>query len=123
MEKCKDKTIIIKENKISEIAKQVLKEVGIKIHYLGFKYWITAIVTSIENEQSDREDLRMMELYYLVARSHKTTANKVERAMRYAYSEIDLKSYFNVNYSINNTALLFLLKEEVVNKIHITHTM
>ena len=33
--------------------------------------------------------------------------------MRYAYMELDLKQQFNVDYPINNTALLFLLKEEI----------
>ena len=60
----------------------------------------------------------MMELYYMVAKQHKTTASKVERAMRYAYATIDLKQYFNVTYSINNTDLLFLLIEAVKENLY-----
>lgn len=63
------------------------------------------------------EELSMMELYRLTAKRHKTTGTKVERAMRYAYMELDLKQRFNVDYPINNTALLFLLKEEIEKRM------
>lgn len=99
--------------KIETIAKQLLKDIGIKLHHLGFKYWVTAMYITLDIEFNNRESLRMMELYYMVARKHSTTATKVERAMRYAYATIDLKQYFKVSYTINNTALLFLLKEAV----------
>ncbi len=99
--------------KIETIAKQLLKDIGIKLHHLGFKYWVTAMYITLDIEFNNRESLRMMELYYMVARKHRTTATKVERAMRYAYATIDLKQYFKVSYTINNTALLFLLKEAV----------
>lgn len=103
---------------IEIIAKQLLKDIGIKLHHLGFKYWITAIKITLDIEFNNRESLRMMELYYMVARKHRTTASKVERAMRYAYATIDLKQYFKVSYTINNTALLFLLIEEVKKKLY-----
>lgn len=116
---------IINEEEIKLIAKQLLKDIGIKIHFLGFKYWITALVISLKHDKETEENLTMMALYSLVAKKHKTTASKTERAMRYAYSELDLKNYFNVSYSINNTALLFLLKEKVLDnnyKKHIINT-
>ena len=40
--------------------------------------------------------------------------------MRYVHLELDLKQQFNVDYPINNTALLFLLKDEVINRMHNT---
>lgn len=104
------------ETRIKTIAKQILKDMGIKMHHLGFKYWVTAIWITLDIEINNRQELRMMELYYMVARKHRTTASKAERAMRYAYATIDLKQYFNVTYSINNTALLFLLIDEVKEK-------
>ena len=116
---------IINEEEIKLIAKQLLKDIGIKIHFLGFKYWITALVISLKHDKETEENLTMMALHSLVAKKHKTTASKTERAMRYAYSELDLKNYFNVSYSINNTALLFLLKEKVLDnnyKKHIINT-
>lgn len=103
---------------IETIAKQLLKDIGIKLHHLGFKYWITAIYITLDIEFNNRESLRMMELYYMVARKHRTTASKAERAMRYAYATIDLKQYFKVSYTINNTALLFLLIEAVKKKLY-----
>lgn len=106
------------EIQIETIAKQLLKDIGIKLHHLGFKYWITAIYITLDIEFNNRESLRMMELYYMVARKHRTTASKAERAMRYAYATIDLKQYFKVSYTINNTALLFLLIESVKKKLY-----
>ena len=116
---------VINEEQIKLTAKQLLKDIGIKIHFLGFKYWITAIVIALKNDKETEENLTMMALYSLVAKKHRTTASKTERAMRYAYSELDLQNYFNVSYSINNTALLFLLKEKVLDnnyKKHIINT-
>lgn len=116
---------VINEEEIKLTAKQLLKDIGIKIHFLGFKYWITAIVIALKNDKETEENLTMMALYSLVAKKHRTTASKTERAMRYAYSELDLQNYFNVSYSINNTALLFLLKEKVLDnnyKKHIINT-
>lgn len=112
-----DKLISREERNIEIIAKQLLKDIGIKLHHLGFKYWMTAINITLDIEFNNRESIRMMELYYMVARKHRTTASKVERAMRYAYATIDLKQYFKVSYTINNTALLFLLAEEIKKKL------
>jgi len=98
---------------IETIAKQLLKEIGIKVHISGFRYWSTALIIMEENEMTQSNKISIMELYNCIARKHKTTRTRVERAMRYAYSELNLKQQFNVNYHINNTALLFLLKEEI----------
>lgn len=114
---------VINEEEIKLTAKQLLKDIGIKIHFLGFKYWITAIVIALKNDKETEENLTMMALYSLVAKKHRTTASKTERAMRYAYSELDLQNYFNVSYSINNTALLFLLKEKVLEKDYEKHVI
>lgn len=114
---------VINEEEIKLTAKQLLKDIGIKIHFLGFKYWITALVISLKHDKEAKENLTMMALYSLVAKKHRTTASKTERAMRYAYSELDLQNYFNVSYSINNTALLFLLKEKVLEKDYEKHVI
>lgn len=114
---------VINEEEIKLTAKQLLKDIGIKIHFLGFKYWITALVISLKHDKETEENLTMMALYSLVAKKHRTTASKTEIAMRYAYSELDLQNYFNVSYSINNTALLFLLKEKVLEKDYEKHVI
>lgn len=35
------------ENKTKKIAKQLLKDIGMKLHCLGFKYWLKAIDTNV----------------------------------------------------------------------------
>lgn len=102
---------------IEKLAKQILKDMGIKLHYLGFEYWTKAILITIEIEITNKPKLRMMELYYMVAKRFNTTASRAERAMRYAYEGLDLNSYFNVTYKINNAALLFLLKDKILEEI------
>lgn len=102
---------------IEKLAKQLLKNMGIKLHCLGFEYWIKAMLITVKIELTNKQKLRMMDLYYMVADSFDTTATKVERAMRYAYEDLDLNSYFNVTYKINNTALLFLLKDKMLEEI------
>lgn len=122
MEKDMQENIKLEESeKIKKIAKQVLKEIGIKTHILGFKYWVTALLLVIEDKENfETGNIVMMQLYARIARKHKTTFSKVERAMRYVHLELDLKQQFNVDYPINNTALLFLLKDEVINRMHNT---
>ena len=120
----KDKKIINRQNinkdekseQIKKIAKQLLKEIGIKVNLLGFKYWQTALALVIEDEGK----IVMMSLYCSVAKKHRTTAAKVERAMRYAYMDLNLKQIFKTDYPINNKALLFLLIDRIMNKIDIT---
>lgn len=102
------------KEEILTTTKEILKKIGIRIDYLGFKYLTTAMLILIENEKSDREDLKMMQLYFLVARQHKTTASKVEKAIRYTYEKINLNEYFNVSYANTNRTFLNLLKEEVL---------
>lgn len=80
---------------------------------LGFKYWQTALALVIEDEGK----IVMMSLYCSVAKKHRTTAAKVERAMRYAYMDLNLKQIFKTDYPINNKALLFLLIDRIMNKI------
>lgn len=105
---------ILEQTKI--IAKQLLREIGIKVHILGFKYWLTALI--IMQEKARDNKIAMMEIYKLIAKKYRTTATKVERAMRYAYEGLNLEEKFNVDYSINNTALLFLMKEELDKRMY-----
>ncbi len=99
------------------IAKQLLREIGVKVHILGFKYWATALMIIKQNEVENGNRIPMIELYMLIAKKYKTTGSRVERAMRYAYAKLNLKKQFNVGYPINNTTLLFLLKEEIEKRM------
>ena len=102
-----------KENKTEKIAKQLLKDIGMKLHCLGFKYLLKAIVMTIDIEIQKRQELKTMELYFMIAREYGTTVNCVRKAMSYAYEYTNVNVYFNVTYKIDNAALLFLLKEKV----------
>lgn len=102
-----------KENKTEKIAKQLLKDIGMKLHCLGFKYWLKAIVMTLDIEIHKRQELKTMELYFMIAREYGTTVNCVRKAMSYAYEYTNVNVYFNVTYKIDNAALLFLLKEKV----------
>lgn len=101
------------ENKTKKIAKQLLKDIGMKLHCLGFKYWLKAIVMTLDIEIHKRQELKTMELYFMIAREYKTTVNCVRKAMSYTYENTNVNSFFNVTYKIDNAALLFLLKEKV----------
>lgn len=105
------------ENKTKKIAKQLLKDIGMKLHCLGFKYWLKAIVMTLDIEIHKRQELKTMELYFMIAREYKTTVNCVRKAMSYTYENTNVNSFFNVTYKIDNAALLFLLKEKVKEKI------
>ena len=65
MEKDMQENIKLEESeKIKKIAKQLLKEIGIKTHILGFKYWVTALLLVIEDEEnSETGNIVMMKLY------------------------------------------------------------
>lgn len=101
------------ENKTKKIAKQLLKDIGMKLHCVGYKYWLKAIVMTLDIERHKRQELKIMELYFMLAREYKTTVNCVRKAMSYTYEDTNVNSYFNVTYKIDNAALLFLLKEKV----------
>lgn len=105
------------ENKTKKIVKQLLKDIGMKLHCLGFKYWLKAIVMTLDIEIHKRQELKTMELYFMIAREYKTTVNCVRKAMSYTYENTNVNSFFNVTYKIDNAALLFLLKEKVKEEI------
>ena len=105
------------ENKTKKIAKQLLKDIGMKLHCLGYKYWLKAIVMTLDIEIHKRQELKTMELYFMIAREYKTTVNCVRKAMSYTYENTNVNSFFNVTYKIDNAALLFLLKEKVKEEI------
>ncbi len=100
----------ISDKEIQETTKKVLKNMGMKINFLGFKYWQTAVIIVMNRNQ---EKLTMTRLYMEIAKRHRTTFSRVERAMRYAYQELDLKQYFDVKYKISNMEMLFLLQYKV----------
>lgn len=114
MEKIKDS--IEADNNLKLKVKQLLFEIGIMPHLQGFKYWTTAVLYILELERKDEELAKFMNVYQYVGRKHKATVSKVERAMRYAYQDLNLKEKFGITRSINNSALLFLIKEKILSE-------
>lgn len=128
LDKSKSNKLITKEKAIKikilqeteQLAKQLLKDIGIKIHCVGFNYWVLALYTAIDNHINKKEQTKITYIYYLVARYYKTNVSNVRKAMSYVYENLDLNRYFNVTYKINNTALLFLLKDKLLEKLKAT---
>lgn len=128
LDKSKSDKLISKEKEIKikilqeteQIAKQLLKDIGMKIHCIGFNYWVLALYTAIDNHINKKEQIKIMYIYCLVARYYKTNVSNVRKAMSYVYDNLDLNRYFNVTYKINNAALLFLLKDKVLEKLKAT---
>ena len=114
----KEKEIKIKIlQETEQIAKQLLKDIGMKIHCIGFNYWVLALYTAIDNHINKKEQIKIMYVYYLIARYYKTNISNVRKAMSYVYGNLDLNRYFNVTYKINNAVLLFLLKDKLLEKL------
>lgn len=65
---------------------QIIQELGIPLHYNGFRFIKSAAIMIY---QCDGQILSMVQLYKEIARIHKTTSSRVEKAMRdaieYAY--------------------------------------
>lgn len=119
MEKDMQENIKLEESeKIKKITKQLLKEIGVKVHISGFNYWITALSLAIETMCSGR-NIKMRDLYQEIGKIHKVSSSSVERAMRYAHEGLNIKKIFNVKYSITNNVLLFLLIEEVLDRMNV----
>ncbi len=88
----------------------LLDNLQIKANLLGYKYWITAVEIYLKDNA-----IRITELYKQVAEKHNTTASRTERALRHAHESKEeiVQDYFNVNYSIDNSAFLALLTREM----------
>lgn len=95
------------EKVIQEI-KSILKSMEIKPHLRGYRYWITAVSYAIKNPE-----YKMGKLYEFVAKRHKTTVSKAEKALRYSQELSKSKEVFDVNYKLNNSSFLALFVEEL----------
>lgn len=73
---------ICQETEHEATIKEMLRRLGVPAHLRGYRYMITAILAVLRSE-------RMMEcvtkeLYPYVAKTHDSTATRVERALRHA---------------------------------------
>lgn len=92
-----------KNIEIKIAVEDILDEIGVKITLKGYKYWVTAVILKLTNKYET-----MKSLYMDIAKKHKTTASKAERALRHAYENIKPKvqEYFKLNYKPNNSVFL-----------------
>lgn len=88
-------------------AKRILKDFNIPINWLGYKFAATAIPYVIEKICSD-EKIVFRDLYKYVSQKHKTTANKVDYAIRYLHENTDIAKKLNEERLTNQTLLLKL---------------
>lgn len=84
---------------IENIISRLLHELGVPSHIKGYKYLITAIRLAMEDQ--DNIEFVTKKLYPNVAKKHKTTSMRVERAIRRAI-EVTYKNYLcsEVSYKI-----------------------
>lgn len=103
----------INQDKINKRYSKIAKEIGIPINWKGYRFLNTAVHYVIEMEN---EDYNLMYIYHYVAKKHKTTASKVERAIRYIHTQkqANIRSYFKVDYRIFNANFIELVKEKIV---------
>lgn len=97
-----------------KIIKEILLEVGVPIHYLGFKY-ATTLVKHVLTE----DVTKITVLYSIVARKHKSTASKVERAIRSALEKSKANEYFNIGHKIRNKEFIELVKFKALEKLSV----
>lgn len=97
-----------------KIIKEILFNLEIPISLLGFKYIKTLIMTFLNNDIS-----KITATYEIVARKHKSTASKVERAIRTALEKSKVNEYFKIEHKIANKEFIELIKNEVLDKLSV----
>ena len=97
---------------IEKIAKQEMRKMGINPSWNGYKFWAAAV--------AECETFSCSIVYNRVAQKYRTTATRVERAMRYAlkYATEDLSKIFEMNRKITNAQFFYLLKERIEVKVN-----
>lgn len=97
-----------------KIIKEILLNLEIPISLLGFKY-IKTLVTYLLNEDT----YQITKIYSTIARKHKTTGSRVERAIRHALTASKANQYFNIEHKITNKEFIELIKNETLEKLSV----
>lgn len=94
------------ESDLEIIISDIMKQIGVPAHIKGYQYLREAIILSVNDPELMHSVTKV--LYPTVAKSNKTTASRVERAIRHAIEvawdrgDVDvLSSYFG--YTIQNS--------------------
>ncbi len=100
-----DSQIAPDNNDLELMVTEILHQIGVPAHIKGYHYLREAIVMSVNNNEVINSVTKI--LYPTVAKHHKTTSSRVERAIRHAIEvawdrgDVDvLNSYFG--YTIQN---------------------
>ena len=104
-----------KDKKMEEkIIKEILLNLEIPISLLGFKYIKTLIIFFLYEDIS-----KITTAYKVVAKKHKATASKVERAIRHALERSKVNEYFKIKHKITNKEFIELIKNETLEKLSV----
>ncbi len=109
------------ENNLEKLEKEktrnFLNNALIPIDWLGYKCVVTAIPIIIDSICSDQK-IVLKELYKVIAKYHKTTASKVECAIRYIHENTAINKYLKCN-KLSNKTLLYEIAKCVMVSLHI----
>lgn len=92
---------------MEEKIKDFLKKINFNISWEGYRYWTSAIMYAFTVK-----DYKMRDVYKFIAKKHKTSYSKAERAMRYAINNSNAKELLNKSFS--NSLFLALTVENVL---------
>lgn len=97
--------------------KKMLESFELPINWLGVKFVITAIPYTIDKICSN-EKVVMNDLYQYVAKKHRTTASKVNCAIRYLLENTDISQKLNCT-KLTNQRLILLIAKRIIDKLNI----
>ena len=87
--------------------RRLLNKYEVPVNWLGYKFLITAVPLAIEKISLD-EKIVFKKLYKGVAEKHKTTASKVEYAIRYLHENTDIAKRMDCEKVTNQTLIVSL---------------
>lgn len=93
--------------------RKMLESFELPINWLGMKFVITAIDKIASNEK-----VVMNDLYQYVAKKHRTTASKVNCAIRYLLENTDISQKLNCT-KLTNQRLILLIAKRIIDKLNI----
>ena len=101
------------ENK-EEIKKinKFLANIGMNKTYSGYKYWIIATLYVLSlMKKNIYSNIKMEEIYYIVAEKTNSNRNRVERSMRFAVEKSDYIKRMNLTTRLSNRMFLYKCTE------------
>lgn len=96
---------------------QLLDEAKVPIDWLGYKCIVTAIPIVIDAIYCNQK-ITLNEIFSEVAKKHRTTARKVECALRYVHENTRIKKVLNEE-KLTTKSMLFLIAKLIMKKLHI----